>query len=155
MNEFEQFKKNMETKHQEMLADFGVPDKLIVSDDTQLWRFSGRVIGNVGRAERFGWGDVIFVMSQSGKLIGAATIYPKGEHLFASVSVTKDIPERLDYDNGMDFVLSPDLQLVDGVSDEEGSETRETYEISTLRLMPYDADMDEPADIVSDVWEDV
>lgn len=89
--------------HKTAVSDCGIPDRLILDTDVKLWRFQGEV-DVVFRDESFAWPEVVPVLSGDQE-IGAATIYPMGERLVASVTATSDLPERLDFENGEMFEL--------------------------------------------------
>lgn len=98
------FTKEMEERHKNAVNDFGLPDRLIVAEDAKLWRITGQV-DVVFSHESWSWPDIIPVFSGD-KEIGAATMYPVGNAtLVASATVTHDLPERLDYENGETFGL--------------------------------------------------
>lgn len=103
----------MNEAHKKAVTDFGIPDKLILADDVKLWRFTGTV-DVVFREESWAWPEVVPVMSGD-KTIGAATIYPMGESLVASVTATYDLPERLDFENGESLTLLAKRSEIDGV----------------------------------------
>jgi hypothetical protein len=46
-------------------------------------------------------------MDSDHKLIGSAVLYREGSSLFAECVVTRNIPERLDYENGEPLYLNP------------------------------------------------
>lgn len=103
----DQFAENMKRRHEEAIADFGVPDKLILSEDVKLWRVTGAITKVFGY-ESFSWPEIVPVKSGN-KVVGAASIFPKGDFLVASATCTYDLPERLDFENGTPLTLVPVL----------------------------------------------
>ena len=105
----DQFAENMKRRHEEAIADFGVPDKLILSEDVKLWRVTGAITKVFGH-ESFSWPEIVPVKSGN-KVVGAASIFPKGDFLVASATCTYDLPERLDFENGTPLTLVPSLDM--------------------------------------------
>lgn len=110
------FYEHMKKRHEEAVADFGMPERVILSEDVKLWRFTGK-IDHVGKIEHFAWPELVPVFSGN-KQIGAATIFPKnlpsGEvDLIASATATHDLPERLDFENGEMFTLMPETEYTE------------------------------------------
>lgn len=99
---FEQFQR----KHKENVEDFGVPERFIDGSDVKFWRFIGLVIDTLVRPVQVAWPDIVPVFSGK-NLIGHATLYPHNNEIWARVSATADIPERLDYEMGVPFELLP------------------------------------------------
>jgi hypothetical protein len=139
MNEHDEFIKNMAQAHKKNVEDFGLPDKLILSEDVKLWRVTCKLT-HVARDEQASWPEIVPVYSGS-RQIGAASIYPKGDALYAKATLTYDLPERLDHDNGAQLTLFPDFVvpklLVKGLSFRfdrlflESEEHDQEYAIST------------------------
>lgn len=105
-SEFKALQAQMAADHQSRVDNFGVPDRFIQSGDIKFWRFGGIVVPNVLREERFSWPDLVPVMTGDAQ-IGVARIFPHGTDLVASVSADAACPERLDWELGVDFTLSP------------------------------------------------
>lgn len=108
MNEFDILKANMAAKTTQTIAEFGIPDKVILSEDVKFWHITGVAVPHVSKFERVSWPDIVPVFS-GGAVIGAARLFPKGKDIVATVTLPYETPERLDSENGKDFALYPDL----------------------------------------------
>jgi len=94
-----------EQKHQETLKDFGTAEREIDGTEVKIWNFNGPV-AVVYNHESWAWPEIITVVDEDGNRLGAASLYPVQNKLWANVSADFNIPERLDFENGKSFYLS-------------------------------------------------
>jgi hypothetical protein len=94
-------------RHKANVTDFGIPERYIDGSEEKIWRVRSTVVGRVARDQRYCWDALVPVMS-GGTIVGMATIYPvKGDQIATSASLSFNIPERLDFENGIPLDLTP------------------------------------------------
>jgi hypothetical protein len=113
------FKAAMEARHHQNVADFGVPDRIILQEDVKMWRFSAN-LGKLGSTSCFFvWDDVIPV--ETGMVrVGSVSLTPinsrLGYYFRANATVSAEIPEKLDYDLGKDLSLLPVVRWEESIN---------------------------------------
>jgi hypothetical protein len=86
-----------------------IPDKIIDGSEVRLWRFKadGLEAGEIGITENV----PIPIYANDLEWVGAATVIFTGSVVRVLGVCGANVPERLDFDNGVDVYLQPILRL--------------------------------------------
>lgn len=107
--EEEAFVKGMNERHQQNLADFGMPDEFMDLEEAKIFKFSSEFQLSEAAREMVFFNPLPVFSAQTNKLIGACNVYPNGLDGWFKVegSVDYNSYERLDAQNGEPVIAIP------------------------------------------------